>query len=283
MQFWCSTIEVPWTWQFRAYPGIWAMVVVLSLPYLIAMHRREGPNPDAGTKTRFFLAGVLAFWVATDWPLGLLGASYLASAHMAQYLLYTLVAAPLMLLGVPEWMARQLLGKLRIYRLVTRLSRPVTAAVVFNLTLLFTHAPWTVDTLRSNQFGSFAMDVIWLLSGFVLWLPIVSPLPEMTRQQYPVKMAYLFLAAGVVPAIPGGFLTFATFPLYSTYELAPRVHALAADTDQQIAGLVMKLGGIPIIWGTMLVMMMRWMDAPRSAPTPVPRPKDPADPVGTSD
>jgi len=270
MQFWCSTIEVPWTWNFRAYPGIWAMVAVISVPYLVAMRRRQGPNPDASTKTRFYVAGVLAFWVATDWPLGLLGASYLASAHMAQYLLYTLVAAPLMLLGVPEWMGRQLLGKLRIYRTVLRLSRPVTAGVVFNLTLLFTHSPWTVDTLRSNQFGSFAMDIIWLLSGFVLWLPIISPLPEMTRSQYPVKMTYLFLAAGVVPAIPGGFLTFATFPLYSTYELAPRFHALAADTDQQIAGLVMKLGGIPIVWGTMLAMMMKWMAEPREAPVPAP-------------
>lgn len=272
MQFWCSTIEVPWSWQFRAYPGIWATVVLLSLPYLVAMHRREGPNPEAGTKTRFFLAGVLAFWIATDWPLGLLGASYLASAHMAQYLLYTLVAAPLMLLGIPEWMGRQILGKLRIYRVTTKLARPVVAGVSFNLILLFTHSPWAVDTLRSSQFGSFAMDIIWLISGFVLWLPIVSPLPEFKRASPPVKMTYLFLGAGVVPAIPGGFLTFASFPLYSTYELAPRVHGLAADTDQQIAGLVMKLGGIPIIWGTMLVLMIRWMAMPRETPVPTPKP-----------
>ncbi|MDG2040964.1 MAG: cytochrome c oxidase assembly protein [Ilumatobacter sp.] len=268
MQFWCSTIEVPWTWNFRAYPGIWAMVVLISLPYLMAMRRRQGPNSDTSAKTRFFLAGVLVFWVATDWPLGLLGASYLASAHMVQYLLYTLVAAPLMLLGVPEWMARQMLGRPSVHRTALRLSRPVTAGVVFNLTLIFTHSPWAVDTLRSTQFGSFAMDIIWLLSGFVLWILILSPLPEMTGSQYPVKMAYLFLAAGVVPAIPGGFLTFATFPLYSTYELAPRFHSLAADTDQQIAGLVMKLGGIPIVWGTMLAMMMKWMAEPREAPVP---------------
>lgn len=272
MRFWCSTLEVPWTWQFRAYPGVWTMVALLAIPYLVAMRRREGSNPGAATKTRLFLAGVLVFWIATDWPLGLLGASYLASAHMAQYLLYTLVAAPLLMLGTPEWMARLLLGKLRLYRVATRLARPVTAAVIFNLTLLFTHSPWAVDTLRANQFGSFAMDIVWLVSGLILWLPIVSPLPEMTQQQYPIKMAYLFLAAGVVPAIPGGFLTFATFPLYSTYELAPRVHGLAADIDQQIAGLVMKLGGIPIIWTTMATMMVRWVREPGPTQVPVPNP-----------
>lgn len=275
MQFWCSTIEVPWSWEFRAYPGIWAAMVLATVPYVVAMRRREGANPDAASKMRFYLAGMLALWVATDWPLGLLGASYLASAHMAQYLLYTLVAAPLILLGIPEWMARRVLGRLRLYRVASRLSRPLAAGVVFNLALVFTHSPWAVDTLRASQVGSFAMDVIWLLSGLVLWLPIVSPLPEMTRHPYPVKMAYLFLAAGVVPAIPGGFLTFASFPLYSTYELAPRVHGLAADTDQQIAGLVMKLGGIPIIWGTMLAMMIRWMEQPKADPTPPPAPSRP--------
>ncbi|MDG2112864.1 MAG: cytochrome c oxidase assembly protein [Actinomycetota bacterium] len=264
MRFWCSTLEAPWSWKFRAYPGIWLAVAALFVPYLMAQARRAGPNPDRKRHTTFYLAGVLAFWVATDWPLGLLGASYLAWAHMVQFLLYTIVAAPLILLGTPEWMARQVVGKLRIYRSTLRLSRPVMAGVVFNLLLVATHAPWSVDTLRSSQFGSFAMDVVWLVMGLLVWLPIVSPLPEHRMTSYPAKMAYMFLALGVVPAVPAGFLTFASFPLYATYELAPRVHGMAAATDQQLAGLVMKLGGIPIIWGAILVMLGRWAAEDRS-------------------
>lgn len=264
VRFWCSTLEVPWSWKFRAYPGIWLAVAALFVPYLVSQSRRVGPNPDRRRHTAFYLCGVAAFWVATDWPLGLLGASYLAWAHMVQFLLYTLVAAPLMLLGTPEWMARQVLGKLRIYRATLRLSRPVVAGVAFNLMLVFTHAPWSVDTLRSSQFGSFAMDVVWLAMGLLVWLPIISPLPEHRMTSYPGKMVYLFLALGVVPAVPAGFLTFASFPLYATYELAPRVHGMAAATDQQLAGLAMKLGGIPIIWGTILVMLNRWADQDRS-------------------
>ena len=173
--------------------------------------------------------------------------------------LYTLVAAPLMLLGMPEWMGRRILARLRIYRAVSWIARPVPAALIFNALLVFTHSPWAVEVFRASEVGSFAMDVVWLLMGFLLWLPIISPLPEMTRSGPPVKMAYLFLAAGVVPAIPAGFLTFAETPLYSVYELAPRFHGLAAGTDQQIAGLVMKLGGIPIIWGTMLAICVKWL------------------------
>ena len=74
-------------------------------------------------------------------------------------------------------------------------------------------------------------------------------------------MLYLFLAAGIVPVIPAGFLTWSTYPLYSTYALAPRVLDISAVDDQQAAGMLMKVAAIPVIWGTLLVMMMRWATA----------------------
>jgi len=278
MRFWCSKLLEPWSWEFRAYPGVWLAVATLVLPYLVAQHRRRGPNPDRARRTAAWLAGSAILWVASDWPLGLLGASYLASAHMVQYMLYTLAAAPLLLLGTPEWMARRVLSRLRLYRLVRRLSHPLVAALVFNLLLVLTHSPFVVDRFRASELGSFGMDVVWLLSGLVLWLPIVAPLPELRQSSRPVKMAYLFLAAGVVPAIPGGFLTFASYPLYATYELAPRVGGIPADVDQQMAGLIMKLGGIPIVWGVILGQMVLWANeagvgkppprVPRAAPVP---------------
>lgn len=289
MRFWCSTLEVPWTWVWRAYPGVWLAVLGLAVPYFIAVHRRSrsalhttataqaspfSTNTKLSTNTKFntdtkqsrlFAAGVAAFWLATDWPLGLLGASYLASAHMVQFMLYTLVAAPLMVAGTPEWMARRLLSQVKLYRLLQRASRPVVAGVVFNALLIATHSPWAVDTLRANQLGSFLMDVVWLAAGLLVWLPLLSPLQEHRMRTYPTKMVYLFTALGVVPAVPAGFLTFAGFPLYSVYELAPRFYGLSATTDQQLAGLIMKLGGIPIVWGLILVMMFRWADTTRSA------------------
>ena len=36
----------------------------------------------------------LGLWLATDWPLGLLGSGYLLSVHTTLYLIYTMVAAP---------------------------------------------------------------------------------------------------------------------------------------------------------------------------------------------
>ena len=216
-------------------------MLLLISSYLI--FQRRAPIGDEGEKKkrRFFIISVLLLWIATDWPLGLLGASYLASAHMLQFLIYTMAVAPLFWLGIPEWMARRIAGRLRLYRLMGRVAQPVVGGVLFNFILIATHSPWAVDNFRTNQFGSFLMDFVWFIGGLLVWAPIISPITEHRMTSYPGRMAYLFLALGVVPAVPAGFLTFAGFPLYAIYELAPRVHGLSATTDQQLAGLIMKL------------------------------------------
>ena len=40
-----------------------------------------------------FALGIFFLWAASDWPIGTLGASYLSSIHMMQFMLYTLAAA----------------------------------------------------------------------------------------------------------------------------------------------------------------------------------------------
>ncbi|HEU5148854.1 MAG TPA: cytochrome c oxidase assembly protein [Iamia sp.] len=244
MTWWCSATRVPWSWTPRAYPGVWAFMAVLAVGgWLVA---RGAGVRLTGRQRAAWIAGLLFLWVATDWPVGALGSGYLASAHMAQYMLYTFFAAPLLLLAVPAELAGAVVrGRSR--RALALLARPLVAAVVANAVLLLTHAPWTVDTVRTTQPGSFALDVVWLLGGLVMWLPIVSPLAE-DRARPLIQAGYLFLAAGLVPMVPGGFLTFADAPLYGLYELAPRVGGIDPASDQQAAGVLMKVGNLPLVW-----------------------------------
>ena len=107
ISWWCTTITEPWSWTFRAYPGIWLVVGLLVFGYFWALRRYRDVDDLSKRRVAFFLAGAVVFWLASDWPLGTLGAGYLASAHMVQYILYVLVAAPLLWLGTPEWMARR--------------------------------------------------------------------------------------------------------------------------------------------------------------------------------
>ncbi len=255
--WWCTALNRPWTWEWIPYPGIWLATLIPLFLYGRALRRHEGP---VDVKRAFlFFAGMLVLWAATDWPLGTLGAGYLASAHMTQFLLYTLVAAPLLLLGTPEWMARRLVRRLRLERPVLALGHNLVAAgLIYNVILLSTHAPGTVQALRTNQFGSFAMDVLWIVAGLVLWLPIVSPLPEAKSTSNWAKMTYLFLTTSVVAVIPASFLTFTSIPIYGIYELAPRIGSLTAVEDQQLAGIIMKIATIPIVWSVIAVLWFRW-------------------------
>src|SRR5262245_25962597 len=180
MQFWCSALKVPWSWAWRPYLGVWVLCAGLLVAYFWALHRRHRttpPDKDITKRKLAFAGGVFFLWLASDWPVGFLGASYLASVHMVQYMIYTLGAAPLLVIGIPEWMARRILGKLRLYRTLRFLTKPVVAGVLFNIILIGTNVPLVVDSVRSSQFGSFALDMTWVLSGIILWLPICSTIP----------------------------------------------------------------------------------------------------------
>jgi putative membrane protein len=257
ISWWCTALARPWSWEWIPYPGIWLAMILPMALYGRSVRRHEGATD--WKKVAQFMGGMLVLWAATDWPLGTLGAGYLASAHMAQYILYTLVAAPLILLGIPEWMARSFTRMLRIERVTVWLGHSLVAtALIYNAILLSTHAPGTVEALRNSQLGSFAMDVAWVVAGLLLWLPVLSPLPEGRARSTWAKMAYLFVTTSVVAVIPASFLTFTSTPIYAIYELAPRIGSITALEDQQIAGIIMKIATIPIVWSTIAVLWFRW-------------------------
>lgn len=266
MRWWCSQLFVPWTWTPRPYLGVWAIMAVVVVMRVRARRRRQSrrdlPKPTRRQSVAFWFA-VFGFWLASDWPIGALGAGYLASVHMFQYVLYTFMVAPLLVLAAPEAWTRERLIRWRLGGLVEYAAHPFRAAIFANAVLLATHAPWTVDQLRASQIGSFALDIVWLVGGLVAWYPVLAPIPEHRVKSPPLRSAYLFVAAGISSLIPAGFLTFANNPLYRSYEIAPRVGLDPLD-DQQLAGAIMKVGGLPVVWITMAVIWVRWANTERT-------------------
>ncbi len=266
MQWWCSATGQPWTWAWKAYPGVWLFVGVLAYWYWRAIVRSTDPVPRRNTG--WFVTGLLCIWVALDWPVGALGAGYLATFHTITYILLSLVAPPCMLLGIPGAAVRRGLAHRVGSPLIRGLARPLAALTIFNVILLVTHVPAIVDGAMSSQLGALTIDLAWFLGGIALWWPVLAPAPDACRMGRPMKMAYLF-AATLVPIIPSAFLTFAEYPLYATYELAPRIfEKLTAQQDQQVAGLIMKLVGDLPIWFAFGVVFFRWAKASEVTPPP---------------
>ena len=252
MQWWCSAQGIAWSWSWRGYPGVWLFILALAAGYLVVRRRFGGEG-----RGHWLAAGLLLLWLALDWPVGTLGAGYLASLHTLQLLLIAYLAPPLLLLGVPTAALRALERRRLGGRVLRGASRPLVAAAGFNLIVLVTHLPALVDGLMATQLGSLVADLSWLVAGLLLWFPVVSPVPQRPGFGEPVKMLYLF-GASIPGLLPAAFLTFAHFPLYATYELAPRVEWISARSDQRVAGLTMWIFGNFIMLSAIGVLFFRW-------------------------
>src|SRR5205085_10086871 len=103
----------------------------------------------------------------------------------------------------------------------------------------------------------FAAHAVLLVAGIIMWMPVVSPLEDMPQLHPLAKMLYLFLQS-ILPTVPASFLTFGTTPLYHFYEHVPRLWGLSAITDQQIAGVIMKVIGGLYVWVVVVVGFFRW-------------------------
>ena len=252
-----------------AYPSwhphvdVWLLVAALAASYAVAVVR-VGPRyaaPGRPPVTRLqvvcFTLGVVAIWVAADWPIHDIAERYNYSIHMVQHLVLSMVAAPLLLLGTPAWMLRVILRPPSLlFRAVRFFARFLPALIVFNLVLVFTHWPALVDFSLRSELAHFLVHALIFVTALAVWMPVVSPLPEIPRLSPLPRMLFLF-AQSIVPTIPASFLTFGTKPLYPIYATFPRIWGIDPLTDQLIAGLVMKLIGGLILWVVIAAIFFR--------------------------
>ncbi len=247
------------TWH--PHPSVWVVVLGLEGLYLLALarhgprHVEPGERPASGGQIALFTAGVAVVLVGAEWPVHELAERYLYSVHMLQHILFTLVAAPLLLAGTPGWLARALLRP--VMPVARVLLRPFFAFVIFNLVLVLSHWPAVVDLTVRSELAHFVAHAILLGSALIMWWPVFSPIAEIPRLSHPAQMLYLFLQS-IIPTVPASFLTFGSTLLYPIYGTFPRLGGITALTDMHVAGLVMKIVGGFILWGVIATLFFRW-------------------------
>lgn len=250
--------------RFNAHPDTWLVVALSAFAYWYAL-RRLGPRKMAGggpvasrRQVTWFAAGLVVLWIASDWPIHDLAERYLFSAHMVEHLLISLVAPPMLLLGLPDWLIRRILRPRWAGGSVRVLGRPVVAAVVFNVFIATSHAPFFVDATLTHHFLHFWAHLLLFTVAMLMWFPVVNHLPELPTLSAPGKMIYLFLQS-VIPNVPAAFLAFATSVVYGFYAgVSHPVFGLDAVSDQQLAAAIMKVGGTFVIWGVIVYVFFGW-------------------------
>ena len=244
---------------WNAHIDVWLILGSVVASYLIwcARHERDTGQATSAHDRRLFLSGMAVLFVASVWPLHDLAERTWYMAHMVQHMAYTLVAAPLLVAGIPAWMWRSVLRTPALARIWRNMTRPVMALVIFDGVLLFTHWPAVVTASVGSEPLHLALHTLIVLSALILWWPVFSPLPEMPPISPPGQILYLFVQS-LAPTIPASFLTFGHEPLYKVYATFPRLLGVSVMTDQLIAGLIMKILGGLILWGFIAVIFFRW-------------------------
>jgi len=247
-------------WRFQAHPEIWLLLAFLIGAYTYAV-RVIGPQADVGEQvlTRknlmAFITAIGLLWFSTDWPVHDIGEEYLYSVHMFQHMVLAFFIPPLVLIAIPQWLFRAVIGEGKAYRFVQFLSKPIVAGLLFNAVVMITHIPGLVNRSAENSPLHYTMHVLVVTTALCMWSPICSPAKEF-HIGYAGKTIYLFLMS-VVPTVPAAWLTFAEGSVYKHYDIPIRVWGLSVETDQQLAGAVMKTGGSLFLWAIVIFIFFK--------------------------
>ncbi len=170
------------------------------------------------------IAGLVVLWIAVASPLAAMD-HQLLTAHMAQHLLLTTVAAPLLLLGG--------LNRQRALRGIV--IHPAFCWLAGTATVIAWHVPALFALgMRSAQWHEFE-QATFLATGLLFWWPVIQLSPNLPRWGVPL---YLFLATLPCDAL-SGFLTFCDRVVYPHYLSAPRLFGISPLRDQECAGALM--------------------------------------------
>jgi cytochrome c oxidase assembly factor CtaG len=252
-------------WQFA--PVVTAVVAALAVLYgwgVVRVARRHPARPWPRWRTALFGAGLLVVVIATQSGVGAYD-DLLYYDHMIQHLLLLMVAPPLLIGGQPltlllhasrnplhTWAKRALRS-----RVASFLTWPVLGAALYALAVVAAHLTAVASYVERNQTAHDAEHALFLLIGYLFYLPIVGTEPIRWRLSYPVRFVLLVLLMPIDTftgvALGYGSASSPGVPVGPRPAWAP-----SPVSDLHTGGAVMWVGGDAIMFGLMMIVFMMW-------------------------
>lgn len=254
-------------WYFD--PTVILFLGLLCIIYLYAI------NFKLKKQSIYFFGGILLIIVCVASPLHFLAENYLFSAHMVSHVLLLLIAAPLLIGGIPKEnrFKRYLLSistnKIKIFVLCW-----FTGVAI----MWFWHIPYIFNQADS-MYSMGMMYLQWLsllLGGIIFCWPVINPYRQF--RMAPLSAVLYLSTACVFCTILGLMITFAPPGTYSHYinmvdsygylHVVRKQWKISASIDQQAAGLIMWVPCCFIYLTASMAILINWFDKKESYTIP---------------
>jgi putative membrane protein len=246
---------------WKLYPSFMVGWLLFAAAYFLCIGplRRRFPGSVPATRWQVgsFSVALAMMVVSLQGPLHELSDYYLFSAHMVQHLVLILAMPPFLLGGIPDWMLRPALKMKPIRMFARAITLPLIAFSLNNVIFLAWHFPGPYDLMMREHNVHISMHLMIMVTGTIMWWPVMSPLKELPRIAAPLQMVYLFLV-GIPMMISAALITFSGTALYQWYVQAPRIFGISALDDQRLGGVIMWVPGGLVLWIAITAVYFRW-------------------------
>src|SRR6516225_6244655 len=251
-------------WEFA--PVVTAATGAAAVAYLWGawrVARRHPARPWPWWRTALFLSGLAVVVLATQSGIGAYD-DVLAWDHMVQHLLLLMVAPPLLVAGQPitlllhasrnplhTWVKRAVRSRVAAF-----LTWPPFGLAAYCATIVSTHLTVLSRLILENQVLHNAEHVLYLVVGYLFFLPLLGHEPIRWRLSYPIRLLILALAMPI-DTFTGLILGYAGRGYVVT--VGPRPPGSPGPVqDVHWAGAAMWVGGDAIMFAYMMIAVWMW-------------------------
>ncbi len=257
-----SLQQVADRWTFA--PLATGLVVAVAALYLWGVWRvgtRHPARPWPWWRTWLFVAGLAVVVVATQSGIGTYD-DVLFWDHMVQHLLLIMVAPPLLVLGQPvtlllhasrnplhTWVKRAVRSRVAAF-----LTWPPFTIAAYAAAIVGTHLTSAMDVVMTNQLAHGGEHALYLIVGYLFFLPLLGREPIRWRIPYPIRILVMIVAMPV-DTFTGLVLGYSATGMTG---MASRSWGPSPVDDVHLGGAVMWIGGDAIMLTLIMTVFLAW-------------------------